>query len=90
MDVIVLKLLDACTNPGAQHEDSSYIRKQASGMKDRGSPVLAGKGKLMERLGQLTCKDCTSRYPNKEGNIGMSHISILHQVEITDRTMFVL
>ena len=49
-DVLVLKLPDACTNPGAKHEDSSYIRKQASGKEDWGSPALAGEGKLRKRL----------------------------------------
>ncbi len=59
-DIIVLNLPDAFINPGAMHEDSSYIRKQASGKKKGRSPALAGNGKLIERMRKCARKDCIS------------------------------
>lgn len=59
-DVIAKILPDACKNPGAVHENSSYLAKQASGKEDRRSPALAGNGKLMERMRKRIRKDCIS------------------------------
>jgi hypothetical protein len=66
------------------------IRKQALGKENRRRPAPAGKGILRKRLRQKIYKDCISRYSDKQRNIGISHIRILHQVKITDRTMFIL
>jgi hypothetical protein len=66
------------------------IRKQESGKNKGRSSALAGNGKLRKRMRKRTRKDCISRYPDKERNIGMSHIRILHKVKITNGTMFIL